>query len=74
MIFFKNQGLRLLGENLMRTGYLHNLKVFPYIILNYKENKANFTEDKSDDRHHYNQVINVNITIIRINDIVCLLT
>ena len=74
MIFFKNQGLRLLGESLIMNGYLHNLKVSPYIILNYKENKANFTDNKSDDRHHYNQVINVNITIIRINDIVCLLT
>ena len=74
MIFFRNLGLRLLGESLMRNGYLHNFKVSPYKILNYKENKANFTEDKSDDRHHYNQVINVNITIIRINDIVCLLT
>ena len=74
MIFFKNQGLRLLGESLIMNGYLHNLKVSPYIILNYKENKANFTDNKSDDRHHCNQVINVNITIIRINDIVCLLT
>ena len=42
-----------LVSNILRNGILYHLKVSPHkIIINYREEKSNFTRQKSDRNHH----------------------